>query len=348
MRMRRVASYGCGELRSLLVKPLTVGTKSIATRLTLAPMAFLSHVALRQLVRGYGGCGLYYSEMCSAKAVLQENRYVSPYFKWHDDEAATLVFQLLGNEPAVMAQAAKHLESFGFFGVDLNFSCAAGVIRKTGGGAALLQKPDLAFAIVAAVRKAVSMPLTVKFRLTDGTPGFAASFAQNLENAGADAITFHPRLSEDRRGRKPYRDAIGKVKQSVNIPVFGNGDIFDAATALTVLRDTGCDGLSLGRITLARPWIFAEMLEGYQSTLEEYRYVALEMARLLAENFPPEQTLRRYQRFMQYFCANFLYGHSFYPKIKTAADMAAAIDATERFFESNPEINALPNMNQFI
>lgn len=335
-------------LRALLDRSLTIGAKSIATRLTLAPMAFLSHVALRKLVRGYGGCGLYYSEMCSAKAVLQENRYVSPYFKWHDDEAATLVFQLLGNEPAVMAQAARRLESFGFFGVDLNFSCAAGVIRKTGGGAALLQKPDLALAIVEAVRKAVDMPLTVKFRLNGGTPGFAAAFAKSLESAGVDAITFHPRLSSDRRGRRPYRDAIGKVKQSVAIPVFGNGDIFDAATAVKVLQDTGCDGLSLGRIALARPWIFAEMQDGYRSSAADYRYVALEMARLLAENFPPEQTLRRYQRFMQYFCANFLYGHSFYPKIKTAADMAAALEATMNFFDGNPEVNALPNMNQFV
>lgn len=263
-------------LNTLLAKPLTIGDKSIAMRLALAPMAFLSHVALRQLVRSYGGCSLYFSEMCSAKAVLQENRYVSPYFKWDDAEAGELIFQLLGTEPEVMAQAARRLESFGFFGVDLNFSCAAGVIRKTGGGAALLQKPDLALEIVAAVRKAVSFPVSVKFRLNDGTPGFAAAFAKSLENAGADLITFHPRLSNDRRVRKPIRDAIGKVKQSVGIPVFANGDIFDAATALKVLQDSGCDGLSIGRMAVARPWIFAEMLGNFKASLADYQDTALE------------------------------------------------------------------------
>lgn len=335
-------------LKTLLTRPLAIGGKTIATRLTLAPMAFLSHVALRRLVRGYGGCGLYFSEMCSARAVLQENRHVSPYFKWDDLEAGQLVFQLLGAEPEVMAQAARRLESFGFFGVDLNFSCAAGVIRKTGGGAALLKNPDLALRIAATVRQAVSMPVSVKFRLNDGQPEFAAAFAKSLENAGVDAITFHPRLSSDRRGRRPLRAVIGLVKQNVKIPVFGNGDIFDAATARQVLRDTGCDGLSLGRIAVARPWIFAEMLEDFQASLADYRQAALEMARFLDASFPPEQALRRYQRFMQYFCANFLYGHGFYPKIKTADNMPAALEATRRFFDTNPAVNELPNMNQFI
>lgn len=335
-------------LKTLLTRPLAIGDKTIATRLTLAPMAFLSHVALRRLVRGYGGCGLYFSEMCSARAVLQENRHVSPYFKWDDIETSQLVFQLLGAEPEVMAQAARRLESFGFFGVDLNFSCAAGVIRKTGGGAALLKNPDLALRIAAAVRQAVSMPVSVKFRLNDGRPDFAASFAKSLENVGVDAITFHPRLDSDRRGRRPLRAVIGLVKQNVKIPVFGNGDIFDAATARQVLQDTGCDGLSLGRIAVARPWIFSEMPGDFQASLTDYRQAALAMAGFLSAYFPPEQALRRYQRFMQYFCANFLYGHGFYPKIKTAANMSAAQDAVRRFFDTNPAVNELPNMNQFI
>lgn len=335
-------------LQTFLRQPLKIGGKVVNARLSLAPMAFLSHAGLRELVRGYGGCGLYFSEMNSAKAVLQENRLISPYFKWDDFEAPQLVFQLLGSDPLVMAKAAQRLQSFGFFGVDLNFSCAAGVIRKTGGGAALLQKPDLALKIVEAVRKAVAMPLTVKFRLNDGTPGFAAGFAQNLERAGADALTFHPRLSNDRRGRKPYWDAIGLVRQSVSIPVFGNGNIFNAATALKVWRDTGCAGFSIGRMAVARPWIFAEILDGYTALAEDYYMAALEMARLLTQYFTAEQALQRYQRFMQYFSANFLYGHSFYPKIKTAPNMETSVVATRRFFDARPEINAMPNMNFFI
>lgn len=337
------------SLATLVQKELRIGGKTLDNRLCLAPMAMLSHVALRRMVRVYGGCGLFFSEMSSAKAVLQENRQVSNYFKWDDDEAPNLIFQLLGTDPEVMAQAAQRLESFGFFGVDLNFSCAAGVIRKTGAGAALLKSPTVALKIVEAVRKAVTMPLTVKFRLNDaGDVKVAAAFAKSLEMAGADALTFHPRLAVDRRGRRPYWDAIGQVKQAVRIPVFGNGNIFNVATALQIMRDTGCDGLSVGRMAVARPWIFAELLGLYQAGPEDYRHVALEMARLLAETFATEQVLRRYQRFMQYFSANFLYGHNFYPRVKTATDMTAAIAATECFLDTEPEITRLPNMNQFV
>lgn len=336
-------------LKALTHRKLTIGAKSINIRFSLAPMAFLSHVALRDIVRGHGGCGLFFSEMSSAKAVLQENRHVSPYFKWDDGEAANLVFQLLGNNPEAMAGAARRLENFGFFGVDLNFSCAAGVIRKTGGGAALLKDPALALNIVKAVRKTISIPLFVKFRLNSaGDLAFAVNFAKALESEGVDALTFHPRLATDRRNRRPNWDAIGKVKQAVNVPVFGNGDIFTAATAFNVMRQTGCDGLSLGRMALTRPWIFAEMTGDYIASTDAYRLAALEMARKLEEYFAPEHRLRRYQRFMSYFSANFVYGHSFYPKIKSAPDMAAAVTETLRFFDTNPAVSDMPNINFMI
>ena len=152
------------NLAEYLRQPLKIGSKSIAKRLILAPLTFLGNVAFRELVSRYGGYGLLYTEMCSAKAVPHENRFVSPCFRWRDEERSRLVCQIFGADPREMADAARRIEDEGLFGVDINFGCSNSTICRRHCGAALLKKPDLAAAIVAEVRRAVCFPLTVKFR----------------------------------------------------------------------------------------------------------------------------------------------------------------------------------------
>ena len=118
------------SLATFLRQPLKIGTKTIENRLVLAPMTFLGHVAFRELVAQYGGYGLLYSEMCSARAIPNENRFVSPYFKWRDEELSRLVCQIFGGDPGTMARAARRVETEGFFGVDINFGCANGSICR--------------------------------------------------------------------------------------------------------------------------------------------------------------------------------------------------------------------------
>ncbi len=152
------------KLADQLGTPITIGGKSIPNRLWLAPMAGLTHTAFRQVLAHYGSCGLAFTEMCSARAVPTENPRISPVFSWHEWELPSLVCQIVGAEPEEMVIAAERVEREGFFGVDINMGCSARGMIKREAGAALLKTPDKAVAIVEAVRKAVSIPVFVKFR----------------------------------------------------------------------------------------------------------------------------------------------------------------------------------------
>lgn len=336
------------ELSKFLNQPLEVGSKTIPKRLVLAPMTFLGHVAFRQLVSGYGGCGLLFSEMCSAKTIPTENRRVSPYFRWRDDERNRLIFQIFGNRPEIMAAAARRIEAEGLFGVDINFGCADGAICRRNGGAALLRDPTLAARIVSAVRRAVAIPVTVKFRTGwEDDPRSAVDLARRFEQAGADLLTFHPRVAPDRRSRPPKWEYIGMVKRAVGIPVIGNGDVFDRDDCRRMIRETGCDGVALGRMAIARPWIFAEWTEGLQAQAEIFLNAAVDLAALLLQHYDAVRALRRFRRFAFYFCANFLYGHTLYSRILGCKDMQAVETVLRWFFEHSPGVAQRPNLNFF-
>jgi tRNA-dihydrouridine synthase B len=331
-----------------LRQPLKIGTKSIEKRLILAPLTFLGNIAFRELISRYGGYGLLYSEMCSAKTVPQENRFVSPCFRWRDEERSRLVCQIFGADPLQMAEAARRIESEGLFGVDINFGCSNTTICRCNCGAALLKNPDLAAAIVAEVRKAVSIPLTVKFRTGwQDDSGIAVDLATRFEDAGADALIFHPRVAPDRRSRRPKWAYIGMVKQAVNIPVFGNGDVFDHDDCRRMIIETGCDGVAIGRMAVARPWIFAELTENLQPEPEMFADAATQLARVLENHYDPVAAIKRFKRFAFYFSANFRFGHTLYSGILKAEDMKEVVTILNRFFEQAPDVAARPNMNYF-
>ncbi len=336
------------NLAEYLSQHLKIGNKSIEKRLVLAPLTFIGNIAFRDLLSQYGGYGLLFSEMCSAKAVPHENRFVSPCFRWRDEERSQLVCQIFGADPLAMAEAARRIESEGLFGVDINFGCSNTTICRRNCGAALLKEPDLAAAIVAEVRGAVSFPVTVKFRTGwRDDPVIAVGLAKRFEDAGADALTFHPRVAPDRRSRPPKWAYIGMVKRGVNIPVFGNGDVFDRDDCRRMIQETGCDGVALGRMAVARPWIFAELTENIRRGPEIYLDTAIQLARLLEIHYDPVQAIKRFKRFAFYYSANFRYGHSLYSRILKAGDMQEVVTCLQRFFEQAPDLFLRPNMNFF-
>jgi nifR3 family TIM-barrel protein len=336
------------NLAEYLRQPLKIGNKSIEKRLILAPLTFLGNIAFRELVSRYGGYGLLYSEMCSAKTVPHENRFVSLCFRWRDEERSRLVCQIFGADPLEMANAARRIENEGLFGVDMNFGCSNSTICRRHCGAALLRNPDLAAAIVAEVRRAVSFPLTVKFRTGwQDDSEIAVHLAKRFEDAGADALIFHPRVAPDRRSRPPKWAYIGRVKQAVNIPVFGNGDVFDRDDCRRMIIETGCDGVAIGRMAVARPWIFAELTENLQPDPEMFADAAIQLARLLEIHFNPVAAIRRFKRFAFYFSANFRFGHSLYSKILKTGNLKEVAPVLKRFFEKTPDVAARPNMNYF-
>ncbi len=336
-------------MNKYMSKPLPVKGHKLSSRVVLAPMAGLGHIALRRLISEFGGFGLLFTGMCSARAVPQENPNTSLVFKWRKEELPYLVCQIFGAEPTIMARAAERIEQEGFFGVDLNFGCSVSAICKKGCGAALLKTPDQAVAIVKRVRQTVNLPLFVKFRTGWKNDGrFAVDMARRFEDAGADALTFHPRVAPDRRNRPPRWELIGDVRQAVSIPVFGNGNIFTAQDGLRMIEQTQCQGLSVGRMAVARPWLFASWRDGFIPPEDIYYSTAMRFTRILERYYDDSYSVKLFKKFLPYFCANFKFGHSILKKLargRTIEEIRQILDAV---FESEPDTLLRPNQHLFL
>jgi nifR3 family TIM-barrel protein len=334
------------ELQKRLNIPLQIGNRTIPNRLVLAPMTFLGHLAFRQVLDELGGCGLMFSEMCSAGRIPTEDRTKSAYFQWRDAEGHQLAIQVVGNKPQRMALAARRVEAEGLWGVDINLGCSAKAICKYNQGAALMRDIEGTVALVKQVRQAVACPVTVKFRTGwEDNPQIPVDFARRLEDVGVDALTYHPRVAPDRRNRPPRWDYIAMVKEAVSIPVFGNGDVFDAHDCLKMLQTTGCDGVALGRIAIAKPWLFAQWTLGRRPPPGIDKAVSLRMATLLATYFDDKSALRRFKRYSAYLAANYAFGNSLYNRLRNAPDFAVIEDILKHFFEGQPQQLKRPNLN---
>ncbi|MCG8532823.1 MAG: tRNA-dihydrouridine synthase family protein [Desulfovibrionales bacterium] len=322
-------------------QPLTLRGRSLANRLCLAPMAGLGHIAYRAVAARYGGYGLLFTGMCSARAVPQEHRYKSPVFNWQDSELPTLVCQLFGADPNDMVLAAERVQQENFFGVDINMGCSVAPIVQKQCGADLMRDVDRACEMVQKVRKAVDIPLFVKFRTgwqNEVEPAIA--FAKMLEQAGADALTFHPRVAPDRRTRPPRLDDIKLVTDAVSIPVFGNGDVWDAASAQAMEDRTGCDGIAIGRAAISKPWMFAELSEGFQPTPETYRDALFLFLHELERWYDPTRAIKLYKKYCMYFAANFTFGNRLFGQLIAGKSMETMRANAERCFGENiPQIS---------
>lgn len=288
--------------------PLTIGPHTLATPLTLAPMAGHTHRAYRDLVREQGGCGLVCSELISSNAMQSQGTRIRTYkrFDW-DGEARPFAVQLFGNDPQIMADAARVVEDSGADIIDINMGCWVPKVAKTGGGAKLLKDVCTATSVVDAVVKAVDIPVTVKVRAGwERDNPTAIPFARAAEQSGVKAITVHWRFAtQGFKGNQPDWSIIGEVKEAVSIPVFGNGDVHNAQDALRMVEQTGADGVMIGRAALGKPWLFrqiADELRTGEPQLEplygERIRQALEMARLTMETSPrdPNDQIRLLRR----------------------------------------------------
>ncbi len=331
------------RLAAFLNRPVKIGSRVIEGRLVLAPMARLGNVAFRELLSNYGGAALMFTEMTSTRSVPDGKGYVEGLV-WRPGEQHSLACQLLGKNPGAVARAARWFEAWGFFGVDINFGCSVASICKTGCGAALLREPELAARIVAEVRGAVTIPLFVKFRTGwKDDPCGAVDMARRFEDAGADALTFHPRAAPDIRTRPPRWEYIRLIKEAVKIPVFGNGNVFEPRDCLKMIEETGCDGVSLGRGALVRPWVFAEWRGFIDTEPSVYRDAALDFARLAVQHFGEHAALRRFLQFAKYYITNFKFGHDLSARLSRAKTISEAVHEIDLFFQEPVEIFGSPN-----
>lgn len=244
---------------------MIVGSHEIGSpALMLAPMAGYSDFPFREVVRTFG-CGYAVAEMTASREDLRERE--KSLTRWVEKEESGLhVVQLLGADPAVMAEAARAAEADGADVIDINMGCPARKVLSAECGSALMRDEKLVAEILSAVAGAVTIPVTLKMRTGwDRDHKNAPLIARMAEESGIAALAVHGRTRADGfRGEAEY-ETIARVKESVSIPVAANGDIDSGAKALRVLKLTGADGLMIGRAAIGRPWIFAEIqaeLEG--------------------------------------------------------------------------------------
>lgn len=227
--------------------------------LLLAPLAGVSDVTFRTICKEFG-VALTYTEMVSAKGLMYDSKNTSELLKKSDIEKP-IALQLFGSDSKIIATEAKKLEN-DFDIIDINMGCPVPKIVKNGEGSALMLNEDLAYDIVKELADTLSIPVTVKFRKGfDDDHINAVSLAKRLEKAGASAITVHGRTRQQFYSGKADWDIIRQVKENVQIPVIGNGDIMTRNDAKNIKEITKCDGIMVARGVLGNPWLIEEILK---------------------------------------------------------------------------------------
>ncbi len=236
----------------------------------LAPLAGISNLTFRLIARAQG-CSLAYTEMISSNGLVRNTKKTYEYLKTCADDRP-LGAQIFGADPKIIAEAARIVEDTGVDLIDINMGCPVKKVIKAGAGAILMKDPDLSSRIIAAVKKAVKIPVTAKIRSGWNRSSInAIEIARIVEDSGADAITVHARTAD--QGYSGHADwkIIAAVKKTVKIPVIGNGDIRQPQDAVKMLAETDCDAVMVGRGSLGNPWIFKGISKIFSSQEVNYQ-----------------------------------------------------------------------------
>ncbi len=332
---------GAGAAQALRSIPacLLIGSLQLAPATVLAPMAGVTDTVFRRFIRNLGGCGLIMTEFTSADGVLRaKDKKAKLYLHFYEDEHP-ISAQLFGSNPQVMADAARMVEDLGFDLIDLNLGCPAKKVVKCNGGSGLLRDLPAIRGIFEAVRAAVKIPFTVKFRAGwDEQEIICVELAKMAEDCGLCAVALHARTREQGYSGQARWDWIAAVKQAVKIPVIGNGDIRMPEDACAMVMQTGCDGVMIGRSAASNPWIFRQ-IEQYTASgrydeptdYDRYQMIRTYFAMLIEEEMPG--AAGKMKQFASWFTHGVPGGAALRKAIYEAKTECEILARVEQFFE---------------
>jgi len=320
-----------------------IGNLRIAPATVLAPMSGVTDTVFRRFIKKLGGCGLIMTEFTSADGVLRDQRVRGRYLHFYEDEHPVSA-QLFGSSPSVLADAARLVEDLGFDLVDLNLGCPAKKVVKCNGGSGLLRDLPLIRQIFEAVRAAVKIPFTVKFRAGwNDDEIVCVELARMAESCGLGAVALHARTREQGYSGTARWEWIASVKQAVTIPVIGNGDIRSPKDACAIVAQTSCDAVMIGRMAPANPWIFRQ-IEQYvshgnydePSESDRYQMIRTYFQMLLEEEMPG--TEGKMKQFASWFTHGVPGGAALRKAIYEAKSGAEILADVETFFKNRTQV----------
>ncbi len=314
-----------------------VGRVTLRPATVLAPMAGVTDTVFRRFIRNLGGCGLIMTEFTSADGMLRDKRMRGRYLHFYDDEHP-ISAQLFGSDPAVLSDAARMIEDLGFDLVDLNLGCPAKKVVKCNGGSGLLRDLPRIGEIFRAVRSAVKIPFTVKFRAGwNDSEIIGVDLARMAEDCGLQAVALHARTREQGYGGTAQWGWIAAIKNAVRIPVIGNGDVRTPQDACAMVAQTGCDAVMIGRAAASNPWIFRQIAQhaatgAYEEPTERDRYdmIRTYFQMLIEEEMPG--AAGKMKQFASWFTHGVRNGSGLRKAVYEAREEREILERVDRFF----------------
>jgi tRNA-dihydrouridine synthase B len=321
------------------IPPVQIGPVRVDPPLWLAPMAGVTDRDFRLIVRRIGGVGVVSMEFISSKAIVSGNKRTRELMFFSPEERP-LAIQIYGSDAVAMREAALVVEELGADICDINMGCPANKVLKGCAGAALMGDPKLAERIIRSVRDAISIPLTVKFRLgLDDCRRNYLDLGRICEANGVQAVAMHARTARQMFSGEADWSHLAQLKETLSIPVIGNGDVRHPEDAVRLLAATGCDGVMVGRGATVNPWIFRQIAArisggGFtEPTLADRRDLILGHFRLVAEREPSRYAMHKLRKFTGWYTHGLPNGRHLRQAINQIPDVESFLAAVESFFD---------------
>ena len=328
-------------------RQISIGAVNVSPATVLAPMAGVTDTVFRRFIRDLGGCGLLMTEFTSSHGVKASSSARKPtrtlrYLAFEPQEHP-ISAQLFGADPEVMADAARVCQDLGFDILDINFGCPVKKVVNCNGGSGLLRDLPLVERLLREVRKAITIPFTMKFRAGwNDRELVAVRMARLAEDCGLQAIALHPRTREQGYSGRADWSRIAEVKAAVKIPVIGNGDIVTPEDAVRMVDETGCDAVMIGRAASSNPWIFRQIaqyleLGRYDEPTQQDRYAMMRRYYSMLLERQDRDSVGKMKQFATYFTHGVRYGAQLRAAIYGAQEAPAILDLVDQFFQTQPE-----------